>query len=277
MISYKDFVTGCKRLVESGFVPGSSSGDTTTWSWWVPEGEEGSQLNRYYAVMKSICTREHYTCFILKRPIEEANGYREEEDDGCSDFKTAAVLMGPESSKEWAKTERISCSQQDAETLDNYVVTEFHICYSASYQEPVLYIHAYLDSGTVLGMQDVKQHCVQVLQMGRDTNDSNNAPKNEMSIEWPTMTQESHPVTQIPCYMVHPCDTRELMERLLQWGEGVLDGPKETDMDGSYGMRYILAWLSVVGRPFGLVPTVGDMKQFILGRDIPPIIDTSAG
>ena len=274
MILYKDFVKGCKRLVESGFVPGSSSSDTTIWSWWVPEGEDDSQLNRYHAVMKCICIKDHDTC-CYRPNIEEAEGYREEE-DGCSDFETAAILMGPESREEWEKPGRIDCPQQDAEISNNYVVTEFHICYSASYQEPVLYIHAYLDSGTVLGVQDIKQHCVQVFQAGRDTNDRSNN-KNTIDIEWPTMTQESHPVTQSPCYMVHPCDTRELMERLLQGCEAGLAGPKEIDMDGSYGMRYIVAWLSIVGRPFGLVPTVGDVKQYFLDRDSPPITDTNAG
>eukprot|EP00890_Picochlorum_soloecismus_P001473 jgi/Picsp_1/2326/NSC_05789-R1_ubiquitin-like-conjugating enzyme atg10-like len=244
MISYKDFVTGCKRLVEGGFVPWAWKSGDTTWSWWVPEGrEEDSHLNR----LNSRCCPRYR--------IKEASGTGYDEDDRCSVFKTAAQQDLDSSERE--KAGGIHCSQQDAEMLDQYVVIEFHTCYSASYQEPVLYIHAYLDSGTVMGMQDIKQCCTQVLQLSHNGHDCNSS-KNQSDIEWPMMTQESHPVTQAPCYMVHPCDTGDAMKILLEVGVGGYVGPREQT---SYGARYLLAWLSIVGQPFGLVPSVKDMKQ----------------
>lgn len=246
---------GCKRLVESGFVPWASS-DIATWSWWVPEGEDESCLNRYYAVMKCIYRISHSRCGP-RQGSEETRGTGYVEDDGCSGFETAAEQDLESSERD--KAGSVDCSHQSDGMMDHYVVIEFHVCYSASYQDPVLYMHAYMDSGTVLGMQDIKEYCIQVVKLRCS---SNSTRKNIIGdIEWPMMTQESHPVTQVPCYMVHPCDTGDVMKRLLQ---GDVRGPKES---GRYGMSYLMAWLSIVGQPFGLVPSVKDMKECVMGID----------
>lgn len=89
---------------------------------------------------------------------------------------------------------------------------EHHIVYSTTYQVPVLYFTACYTDSTPLSYEEIYQYIV---------------PQSYQHI---ILSQAEHPILNIPCWYIHPCDTRVLMSTL-----------KFDQAD------YIKSWLSVQG------------------------------
>lgn len=109
-------------------------------------------------------------------------------------------------------------------TKNNRVIQlEHHIVYSTSYQVPVLYFRAFHDSGSPLSLEEIYQHIIPPL------------------FHETTVSQMEHPVLGIPCWYIHPCDTRQLMSTMQY-----------------ESLDYIKSWLSVYG-PIARCPINTDM------------------
>lgn len=58
---------------------------------------------------------------------------------------------------------------------------------------------------------------------------------------------QEHPVTGVPCYHIHPCETKALMTSLT--ADAPTPSPSSSQSSGS---NYLMAWLSAVGPVVGL-------------------------
>jgi ubiquitin-like-conjugating enzyme ATG10 len=89
---------------------------------------------------------------------------------------------------------------------------EHHIVYSTTYQVPVLYFTVSYSNSTPLSLEEIYQYIV------------------PQSYQHVALSQAEHPILSMPCWYIHPCDTRILMSTL-----------KFDKID------YIKSWLSVQG------------------------------
>lgn len=106
--------------------------------------------------------------------------------------------------------------------------TEYHVCYSPIYQNPVLYMISYDQHGNPIKMLD----------------DPNGILQQAIRDHQVTVSQESHPSTHQPClYQLHPCNTDAIITSIVSSDHG----------DTGTGVRYMLAWMSAV--QCGLAPT----------------------
>lgn len=101
------------------------------------------------------------------------------------------------------------CTVQDSTEI---IQLEHHIVYSTSYQVPVIYFKAFYSDGTPLSHKEIFQYII------------------PDSYQDAIISQNDHPILSIPCWYVHPCDTRSLMKTMT--------------FDSS---DYIKVWLSVYG------------------------------
>ncbi|XP_077580599.1 ubiquitin-like-conjugating enzyme ATG10 [Stigmatopora nigra] len=109
------------------------------------------------------------------------------------------------------------------------IQSEYHVVYSCSYANPVLYFRAFTLEGKSLSLEQVWT-CVHPHFRWR----LRQSPLT-------TITQQEHPLLGQPFFMLHPCRTDEFMKPVVNLG-------KEERSD----MNYILTWLSVVGPVVGL-------------------------
>jgi hypothetical protein len=92
---------------------------------------------------------------------------------------------------------------------------DYHVVYHVSFRVPCLYFVCYEADGSVIDVTKDKRLILPRLDV---------------------VSQQLHPVIQIPFWFVHPCDTMALLENLR--------GGQELELEG-----YLDAWLSLIG-PF---------------------------
>lgn len=85
------------------------------------------------------------------------------------------------------------CTVQDSTEI---IQLEHHIVYSTSYQVPVIYFKATFSDGTPLSHNEIFQYIIP------DT------------YQDAVVSQNDHPILGIPCWYIHPCDTRSLMNTM---------------------------------------------------------------
>lgn len=100
--------------------------------------------------------------------------------------------------------------------------TEYHVCYSPTYQNPLLYMRSYDQHGNPIAMLDgILGHAIREHHV--------------------TVSQEEHPITHQPCfYQLHPCNTDEMIMNLVP------------NTETNKSVAYMLAWMSAV--QCGLTP-----------------------
>ncbi len=106
------------------------------------------------------------------------------------------------------------------------LTTEHHIVYHASFQVPCLYFASYSRDGDMVDVTTDKR--IHLPRPG-------------------VISQQLHPILQMPVWFVHPCDTVELLRRVSS------ETPLTTD-------TYLDAWLSVIG------PFAGFQFNSVLGE-----------
>lgn len=107
-------------------------------------------------------------------------------------------------------------------------VYDYFVVYSSTYQVPVLYFQASHLDGRMLTWEEV---WADVPSHHRDED-----------IRWNFITQQEHPVTGVPCFHIHPCETKALMTSLT--ADASTPSPSSSN--------YLMAWLSAVGPVVGL-------------------------
>lgn len=105
--------------------------------------------------------------------------------------------------------EEEDCAMQDSAEI---IQLEHHIVYSTSYQVPVIYFKAAFSDGTPLSHEEI--FCYIIPDAYQDA----------------IVSQNDHPVLGTPCWYIHPCDTRSLINTMT--------------FDP---LDYIKVWLSVYG------------------------------
>jgi len=89
--------------------------------------------------------------------------------------------------------------QHDPKINSNLYIFDYHIVYSTTYQQPVLYFNAFKPDGKLLTHNEI----LYTLQI---------SPGSE---NHPFISQKEHPVLGIPFYHIHPCETSKLMKEIL--------------------------------------------------------------
>lgn len=203
-----------------------------------------SRLSKWYHAKQALLRKEQ-TSNGLKSPLDQLASTRSEKletmlGNAIIDEDPSAAALPPTNLTSWT----------------------LHICYSHSYKEPVLYFQAHDQSGTPLDPGLILSE----LDFGVEVNEGHSVFVPGAGDKIPAVSQEHHPVLHRPFYMLHPCQTGQVMEELIQKMDQLSHGDGEERVERSRGStpgaekqedgcRYLLAWLSVAGRPVGGAPT----------------------
>lgn len=135
-----------------------------------------------------------------------------------------------------------------------FVTVEYHILWSDSYDCLVLYFNVYDASGAIVASFEDVMRFLSLRKKDTSTDDGG-------YISEPIITQQDHPVLQIPFWIVHPCKTKEVMNELMpgsaQGGSGCSehgDGDIHTSHDeqNDHAYAYLVRWLSIYAVPIGI-------------------------
>ena len=133
-------------------------------------------------------------------------------------------------------------------SLDVQIATiEYTILLSSTYRVPVLYFNIYdLPPGGPNGVDVVYQHLIPKHSSSRlSAIGVNGAIGMTVRCQYSSYTgspaeiDQNHPVTDIPCFFVHPCNTAEAMKEIIP-------------NSNISGLEYLLLWLGLVGTCVGL-------------------------
>ncbi|KAG0034287.1 hypothetical protein BGZ81_005391 [Podila clonocystis] len=140
---------------------------------------------------------------------------------------------------------QLSVSRDGAD--GEFLSVSYHIVFSPSYQVPVLYFNAFTSDGTTpVGLDQIYQSLVP--HEWRDT--VRNAGLSG------GISQQDHPIFNIPYYYMHPCETVSLMEMVLA------ANPRRFGTQEAFLTSYITAWLSFTGQAIGLSLPVEIAKEY---------------
>ena len=128
---------------------------------------------------------------------------------------------------DWIETDDDSTAVVNSTTSLHY---EHHICYSDSYNVPVMYFQAATLDGRVLSLEELWA------RVGE-------CHSHALQEKWSLLTQAEHPYLLRPFYQLHPCHTQTFM-RSLQCKDGVEGGASSGN--------YLLLWMSAIADVVGL-------------------------
>ena len=124
---------------------------------------------------------------------------------------------------------------------------QIHIVYSCTWQVPVLYFNARHVDGRPATWQEVRP----LLPVSLDAVEAGAAV-------WPSVTQEAHPGTGTPCFMLHPCHTAARMKGMMKntgsaaGSDDRCESHEREEKDSTRTSRYLLCWFSMVAPAVGL-------------------------
>ncbi|CAO3564700.1 unnamed protein product [Mortierella alpina] len=126
----------------------------------------------------------------------------------------------------------------DATGVDILTVS-YHIIFSPSYQVPVLYFNAYRRDGTAISLEEIYGSLVPEEWRSSIRDAGLNGG----------ISQQDHPILNVPYFYMHPCETVPLMETIA------LSQAEESN-SRSFIENYIMTWLSFTGQAIGIsIPT----------------------
>ncbi|KAG0258102.1 E2-like conjugating enzyme atg10 [Mortierella polycephala] len=145
------------------------------------------------------------------------------------------ILDGDDSLEE--EEPDLSISAIDSTCID-FLSVSYHIVFSPSYQVPVLYFNAYYPDGSAISHEEVYDSLVPEEWRSSIRNAGLNGG----------ISQQDHPILNVPFFYMHPCETVSLMETVLSG--------QPLDESKSFLETYIMTWLSFTGQAIGIsVPT----------------------
>ncbi|CAG7734721.1 unnamed protein product [Allacma fusca] len=174
-------------------------------------------------------------------PLWKVYGNREQIGDSYlkhTCVKRLADLIESDSNTESQTEESSSAAQLSQDSVetelestycktDYLVKCEYHVVYSVSYSVPVLYFNISHANGSLLTLNEVWSMFRGKKSLITDAD------------MWSTLSQQDHPVLNLPFFTIHPCHTSRLMGTLWNYSR---DPP----------LSYLITWLSVVGGRLGL-------------------------
>jgi len=130
----------------------------------------------------------------------------------------------------------LSCLKESSSVEERLLKCEYHVVYSMSYSVPVIYFNMSLTTGKLLPVEQVWSILQDELNSGRGTSPSVSS----------IISQQEHPILNVPYLFLHPCHTEALMKSLSSVSSANTNNSCEPDL------HYLLSWLSIVGRVVGL-------------------------
>ncbi|KAG9326143.1 hypothetical protein KVV02_005648 [Mortierella alpina] len=125
-------------------------------------------------------------------------------------------------------------------TSTDFLTVSFHIIFSPSYQVPVLYFNAYRHDGTAIALEEIYESLVPEAWRSSIRNAGINGG----------ISQQDHPILNVPYFYMHPCETVPLMETIVL-------SQAEASNSKSFIENYIMTWLSFTGQAIGIsVPAI---------------------
>ncbi|KAG0055064.1 hypothetical protein BGZ83_009700 [Gryganskiella cystojenkinii] len=167
--------------------------------------------------------------------LSEENGHILGEEDEVDDLVVSGAGSDP-------------VIAQGTATTDAFLSVSYHIVFSPSYQVPVLYFNAFRPDGTAIGLEEIYESLVpeEWRSSVRDAGLSGG------------ISQQDHPLLNVPYFYMHPCETVSLMETILKNQEQ----EQEPNSHSSYLNSYISTWLSFTGQAIGIsVPSASLVTQ----------------
>jgi len=166
------------------------------------------------------------------------------------------------------ETEKDDLSVSAAPAPLHIISWRIHVCYSHSYREPVLYFQTTDQSGTPLPFKRILTE----LENEQPNFSNNNSESQELDL--PSISQEDHPVLHTPFYMLHPCQTGEIMALLAPQNKEMQQNslalpplptflPEQEKGLCNSELKYLLAWLCVAGRPVGVALHASEYKDIL--------------
>lgn len=142
---------------------------------------------------------------------------------GCSETETYGDL---------SSTEEDEAAIHHSRQLHKNPTVEYHIIHSPSYRVPVLYFFlSHLPTTDFKGIDAVYEYLVPQHRLGE---------MKDVGVLG-ALGMANHPVTDLPCFWVHPCNTAEAMSEILSSVKHAVTPEK-----------YLMIWLGLVGSAVGL-------------------------
>ncbi|KAF9916828.1 E2-like conjugating enzyme atg10 [Lobosporangium transversale] len=125
--------------------------------------------------------------------------------------------------------------------IQDYLSVSYHIIFSPSYQVPVLYFNASHPDGTSISLNEIYASLVPEEWRSNIQNAGLNGG----------ISQQDHPILNVPFFYMHPCETVSLMDTVIQSHNNDPNVPQSSFLE-----NYIATWLSFTGQAIGVaIPT----------------------
>ena len=120
-------------------------------------------------------------------------------------------------------------------TIKTLIEWKFSIVYSHIWRVPVLYFQVYASDGCLLTRNEV-------LSILRKTNEDVRGE----DAEWDFLSQDEHPLSGMPSFFLHPCQTSKRLHLILGSSNGGETHDSQTPPSIPCPGRVLLSWLSMI-------------------------------
>ena len=210
--------------------PNDSLGQENTFSWLL-EGVNNQRTHSGEYNFNPNCS----DCYLVHPPIlrrRRANAKNESRTENFTGF-----VLGKYDLEEVTQ-EDPAASTYENQPLDAWIEWNLSVVYSDTWRVPVLFFRALNMDGTNLSRNEV------LVELGWDEGNS---------CDWEFVSEDEHPVTRAPSYILHPCRTAERLETLFQVDSCISsaknddEGSKPTECihPPSPG-EFLLSWLTLI-------------------------------
>lgn len=261
MISPKEFQKFCVELADR------SDWKAQGWNW-IPQKSSRSGF---------LSKKNHFREFRQNQKKIEKNSFQQEKQEQQEDQEPDNDIQEIDSSSIITHPSDSSSSSSDSDSL--IFSFEYHVVFSPVYQVPVLYFNAtrIQEVGSSVPSEDLSISREEVLEfvVNRGIKPENELGNDLRSNEWTflsqgvssfhspilvqTITQQTkkkkkkeHPILGEMFFFLHPCQTADLMNTMLNLREQPKDSSNNDNENQRSFNNYVASWLSFVSPVIGL-------------------------
>ncbi|KAF9958442.1 hypothetical protein BGZ72_000361 [Mortierella alpina] len=197
----------------------------------------GQPLRGYLAL------NQHIHCHRQKASLQPAPEHSEQ-NTGSHEIDPEDQLILDELAEHFGaipdeEDDELGAAELPDSTCTDILSVTYHIIFSPSYQVPVLYFNAYRHDGAAISLEEIYESLVPTEWRSSIRDAGLNGG----------ISQQDHPILNLPYFYMHPCETVPLMETIA------LSRADESNST-SFLEDYIMTWLSFTGQAIGItVPT----------------------